>query len=167
MRLPFPPLLLAALAAFADASAQRCFEDAMPLVSNRKPIRFFKNNWQGHELATTVAAILVREKLGFPTEALDRAAVTELLGKEMETGEAEQLRLLHENVLDVNMELWTTAGEEEYAKLVGNGGHTGGIGREAIYVPAYMVNGSDLDLSCPVGTASGSTGSGMSPPLYA
>ena len=67
-------LLLLALVlekvALADGSEQRCFEDVVPLASDRT-IKFFLNNWPGHELSTTVAAILVREKLGFPTE-IDR-----------------------------------------------------------------------------------------------
>ena len=130
----------------SDSLLGTCFDDPAPLVSDRK-INFWLKNWPGHELATTIGAILVREKLGYPVH----------INTDLVTGGngGSGWDMVAEGTLDIDMEVWQSSADVSRTKSHGDGGALGQLGIETFYVPRYMTNvtAGAAAISCPVGQA--------------
>ena len=136
-------LLLAACAGAAPATtapagdatgASESTDAAAPAAGGDKPtIRLIANTWPASELNVNVAANLLQNELGYPTEiiALDEQAQWDALAG----GDA-----------DVSLEVWPSGHGERIAQyideqqVVENGGELGVVGKIAWYTPQYVVD---------------------------
>jgi glycine betaine/proline transport system substrate-binding protein len=139
-------LLLAACAGAAPATTAPADEaageaagvtestEAASAPSGDKPtIRLIANTWPASELNVNVAANLLQNELGYPTEiiALDEQAQWDALAG----GDA-----------DASLEVWPSGHGERIAQyideqqVVENGGELGVVGRIAWYTPQYVVD---------------------------
>ena len=49
-------------------AAPRCFQDVQPPPEKPIELRLFKRGWTSHDIVHDVAAILLREKMGYPVK---------------------------------------------------------------------------------------------------
>lgn len=124
----------AATAPSGEATAAEGGEQAASAPSGEKPtIRLIANTWPASELNVNVAANLLQNQLGYPTEiiALDEQAQWDALA----AGDA-----------DASLEVWPSGHGERIAQyideqqVVENGGELGVVGKIAWYTPQYVVD---------------------------
>jgi glycine betaine/proline transport system substrate-binding protein len=96
-------------------------------------IRLIANTWPASELNVNVAAILLRDQLGYPVEIID-------------LDEQAQWDALAAGDADASLEVWPSGHGERMAqyideqKVVENGGELGVVGKIAWYTPQYVVD---------------------------
>lgn len=125
------PAAPATTAPAADAGA---VEESAAVPDAEKPtIKLIANTWPASELNVNVAANLLQNQLGYPTEiiALDEQAQWDALA----AGDA-----------DASLEVWPSGHGERIAQyideqqVVENGGELGVVGQIAWYTPQYAVD---------------------------
>jgi glycine betaine/proline transport system substrate-binding protein len=129
---PRVPCRWLAVIALAVAVAACGGSDDQPAAS-KPTIKLAENPWSGSMVDAAVAAVLLREQMGFPVEitAIDENAQWAMIGS---------------GALDACLEVWPSGHAThiddfiEKQRLVEDGGALGPVGKIGWYVPTYLVD---------------------------